>query len=257
MATVAVGFDPRGLAFTPDGAFAYVANNGSGGASNVSVIATASNTVVATVAVSSNAKGVAITPDGAFAYVTNGTTNVAVIATTSNTVVATVAVGSKPVRVAITPGPVIEVALDIKPQSCPNPLNLKSRGVLPVAILGTPDFDVGEIDPLEVRLVGVAALRSEFEDVATPFEPFVGREDCLDCTEEGEDGFLDLTLKFDRQAVVSAIEDELAAAGELPLADGDCAVLTLEGELFDGTAIVGEDVVRVQIKGKKLKLPKG
>ncbi len=39
---------PRGVAITPDGAFAYVTN----GASNtVSVIATASNTVVATVGV--------------------------------------------------------------------------------------------------------------------------------------------------------------------------------------------------------------
>ena len=41
------------------------------------------------------------------------------------------------------------VALDIMPQSCPNPLNAKSKGVLPVAILGTrgtPDFDVSTID---------------------------------------------------------------------------------------------------------------
>ncbi len=231
------------------GAFAYVANNGPGGLSNVSVIATASNTVVATVAVSSGAKGVAITPDGAFAYVTIFPNDVSVIATSSNTVVATVTVGANPIRVAITPIPVIEVALDIKPESCPNPLNLRSRGKLPVAILGTADFDVSEIDSATVRLVGVAALRSKFDDVATPFEPFVGREDCLDCTAEGEDGFLDLTLKFDRQAVVSAIEDELAAAGEAPLADGECAVLILEGELFDGTAIVGEDVVRIQIRG--------
>jgi len=38
--------------------------------------------------------------------------------------------------------PTIEVPVDIKPTSCPNPLNVKSRGVLPVAILGTADFDV-------------------------------------------------------------------------------------------------------------------
>ncbi len=37
---------PLGVAITPDGAFAYVANNGS---NTVSVIETASNTVVATV----------------------------------------------------------------------------------------------------------------------------------------------------------------------------------------------------------------
>jgi len=81
--------------------FAYVTNQSS---NNVSVIATASNTVVATVAVGSSAANVAITPDGAFAYVTNqGSNTVSVIATASNTVVATVAVGSGPIGVAITP----------------------------------------------------------------------------------------------------------------------------------------------------------
>ena len=41
--------------------FAYVANNGS---STVSVIATATNTVVATIGVGTGPRGVAITPDG-------------------------------------------------------------------------------------------------------------------------------------------------------------------------------------------------
>jgi YVTN family beta-propeller protein len=50
-ATGAVGIGPRGVAVTPDGKFVYVANSGS---NVVSVIATASNTVVATVAVGPN-----------------------------------------------------------------------------------------------------------------------------------------------------------------------------------------------------------
>ncbi len=101
VATVAVGFSPEGVAFTPDGGFAYVANEFS---DNVSVIATATNMVVATVAVDENPQGVAITPDGAFVYVTNKTSNtVSVIATATNTVVATVAVGGGPEGVAITP----------------------------------------------------------------------------------------------------------------------------------------------------------
>jgi YVTN family beta-propeller protein len=70
----------------------------------VSVIATATNTVVATVAAGYGPIGVAITPDGAFAYVTNNYSNtVSVIATSTNTVVATVAVDFYPVGVAITP----------------------------------------------------------------------------------------------------------------------------------------------------------
>ena len=40
--------------------------------------------------------------------------------------------------VEITGGPlVLAVDLDIKPGSCPNPLHLESKGVLPVAFLGT------------------------------------------------------------------------------------------------------------------------
>ena len=61
----------------------------------VSVIATASNTVVATVPLGTNPVLVAITPNGSQAYVTSYTGDaVSVIATASNTVVATVPVGT-------------------------------------------------------------------------------------------------------------------------------------------------------------------
>jgi len=59
-ANVQVGFDPRGVAITPDGAFAYVSNRIS---NDVSVINTGTNTVVATVAgVATLPEGVAIKP---------------------------------------------------------------------------------------------------------------------------------------------------------------------------------------------------
>jgi len=87
--------------FPGDPSFAYVVNQGS---DNVSVIATATNTVVATVGVGSLPLAVAITPDGAFAYVTNQNSNtVSVIATATNTVAATVELTNFPVSVAITP----------------------------------------------------------------------------------------------------------------------------------------------------------
>jgi len=71
--------------------------------------------------------------------------------------------------------PNIPVAVDIKPGSCPNPLNPKSGGVLPVAVLGSEDFDVTTIDPCTIALnyegkSGPAPIRSAYEDVATPFE---------------------------------------------------------------------------------------
>jgi hypothetical protein len=144
----------------------------------------------------------------------------------------------------VAPPPAVPV--DIKPTSCPNPLNVKDKGVLPVAILGTEGFDVGQIDPATVELEGVAPLRWEWEDVATPFEPFVGKEDCFaDCNEEGPDGHMDLTLKFKAQEVVAAL-------GEVE--DGDCLVLHLTGNLTEehgGGAFVGEDVVWIKAKGKK------
>jgi YVTN family beta-propeller protein len=70
----------------------------------VSVIAAASNTVVATIPVGNDPFGVAITPDGAHAYVTNYFDDtISVVATASNTVAATVPAGIAPIGVAFTP----------------------------------------------------------------------------------------------------------------------------------------------------------
>ena len=144
------------------------------------------------------------------------------------------------------------VAMDIKPQSCPNPLNVKNQGVLPVAILGTADFDVTEIDPASVKLEGAAPLRWALEDVATPFERSA---DCFNCSEEGPDGFLDLTLKFDTQEMLlqlsigsDALVDVIPE--DLTLVDGECITLTLTGYLYDRTPILGEDTVLIIKKGK-------
>ena len=42
--------------------------------------------------------------------------------------------------------------LDIKPGSCPNPVNPRSRGTLPVAIVGGNGFDVSRIDLSTIAL---------------------------------------------------------------------------------------------------------
>lgn len=141
------------------------------------------------------------------------------------------------------PPPEIEVPVDIKPESCPNPLNVNSKGVLPVAILGTADLDVTQIDVSTVTLESVSPIRSAIEDVAAPFGGEIGDPpDRGDCTELGADGYLDLTLKFDKQAIVAALG---------PVSDGDVLVLELTGELLDGTDIFGADVVWIKKKGKK------
>jgi YVTN family beta-propeller protein len=97
--------NPIGVAVTPDGKYVYVTNDVST-SSNVSVIDTATNTVVATVPVGSGPVGIAIAPDGKYAYVANSVSdNISVINTATNTVVATVALGAgnTPFWLAITP----------------------------------------------------------------------------------------------------------------------------------------------------------
>jgi hypothetical protein len=46
--------------------------------------------------------------------------------------------------------PVVTVPIDIKPGSATNPINVRSKGVIPVAILSTPSFDATTVDPTSV-----------------------------------------------------------------------------------------------------------
>ncbi len=81
--------------------FAYISNNDS---QNISVIDTATDTVIATVNVGSCPVGVAVNPMETMVYVANyGSNNVSVIDTANDTVVATVNVGVNPYGVAVNP----------------------------------------------------------------------------------------------------------------------------------------------------------
>jgi hypothetical protein len=124
------------------------------------------------------------------------------------------------------------VSVDVKPGSCPNSLNPKSRGVLPVAILGSEDFDVTRIRGRSIRLEGVAPIRSSVEDVGTPSEN--SRDVCRCSDHDHGDGYPDLSLKFDTQKVVKALGD---------LVKGETRVLRLTGKLSDETWIQGMDCV--------------
>ncbi len=87
---------------------------------------------------------------------------------------------------------------------------------------------------------GVSPLHWAVEDVATPFEPFIGKEDIRDCTRDGRDGVLDLNLKFRTQEVIAAL-------GEVD--NGDMLVLSLTGMLkheCGGQPFEGEDVVIIR-----------
>jgi hypothetical protein len=144
---------------------------------------------------------------------------------------------------------VIEVPVDIKPRSCPNTVNVTSKGVLPVAILGTSNVEVSMIDSNSVRLLGVVPVKTNREDVAAPYIPYLGKDDANDCNWYGPDGVMDLTLKFDTQAIVQAIEDALGRS----VKDKEVVTLPLEGKLleeFGGSLIKGEDVIVIQNKKK-------
>ena len=145
----------------------------------------------------------------------------------------------------ILPKPPVEVFVDIKPGGCPNPLNTKSSGVLPVAILGSADLDVTTIDPTSILLSGVQPIRSSLEDVGTPL---VDANDC-DCTKLGPDGWTDLTLKFATQQIVETI-------GEVE--HGDILELKLTGILYDPAPyerpIEGKDCIVIKGKHKPLNI---
>ena len=135
-----------------------------------------------------------------------------------------------------------QVPIDIKPQSCPNPLNKRSKGVLPLAIVGTDSFDVTQVDPTSVKLEGVSPLRYSQEDVAMPFEPFMFKDDAYDCNTAGPDGYLDFTFKFNTQEIVAALGS---------VTDKGVKVLQITGNLLEeygGMPIIGEDVVIILTK---------
>lgn len=125
---------PTGIAITPDGKYAYVTdiNSPTGQEGLVSVISTATNTLVAAITVGGNPNhGVAVTPDGKYVYITNNDGAVAVISTATNTVTANITIPS--LNAANT-------SLSVTNTSAPPPIITIGGGPsLPQAIAITPD----------------------------------------------------------------------------------------------------------------------
>ena len=117
---------------------------------------------------------------------------------------------------AIAADPIQVVDIDIKPGSDPNCFNINGHGVIPVAILGSADFDVAEIDTATLNFNGLAVR------VRGKKGPLCSYED------SNSDGFGDLVCKF---------EDE---SGEWEAGSVEGIV---SGELTDGTVIEGTDSI--------------
>jgi len=137
-------------------------------------------------------------------------------------------------------GDEIEVYVDIKPGACPNYFNIKCRGFLPVAILGTQEFDVSTIDAEETLFYKeagegtVAPVKWTYEDVATPVYE---KENSCDCNNLDGDGYIDLVLKFDAQELV----------GTLKLAEcvNETVLLTLISEVEENDEDDDEDEYKI------------
>jgi hypothetical protein len=113
----------------------------------------------------------------------------------------------------------LDVTIDIKPGSDVNPINLKSKGKVPVAILGSATFDVSNVDPTTVQLAGSpVVVTGNGSNLMASFEDVNG------------DGYVDLLVHV--------------ATQDLNLSLGDAAA-TLTGALYDGTPIQGSDTVRI------------
>ena len=105
------------------------------------------------------------------------------------------------------------VDIDIEPGGTPNSINPRSRGVIPVAILGSADFDAASVDGTTVRFGPASAADASgghLEDV-------------------NRDGRLDLVLHFDTQAAGIACGQSSA---------------TLIGKTAGGKTIQGSDTIR-------------
>ena len=110
------------------------------------------------------------------------------------------------------------IEIDIKPGSDPNSINLDSNGVVPVAILGSEDFDAAEVNPLTVTLSGAAAKLKGNSGNAGSLE------------DVNDDGYLD--------RVVQVITEQLV------LTSGD-TVAVLNAYTYAGLALTGSDWIRI------------
>jgi len=109
------------------------------------------------------------------------------------------------------------VPIDIKPGSDPNCFNNDGHGVIPIAILSTPDFDATQVDPSTVTLDGLGvAVRGKGDKLLASIEDVSG------------DGLPDLVVKIEDF-------DDVWESGT--------TLAYVTGQLFDGTWIFGSDYV--------------
>lgn len=111
--------------------------------------------------------------------------------------------------------PALEIEIDLKPGSGQNPVNPKSQGVTPIAILGSADFVVADMDMLSLSFGSGQA--KEAHGKAHP-------------TDVNGDGFMDVVAHFRTQ--------------DLHVEEGDTEIC-LTATRLDGTLLYGCAPIRV------------
>ncbi|OGK43586.1 hypothetical protein A3B40_04640 [Candidatus Roizmanbacteria bacterium RIFCSPLOWO2_01_FULL_37_16] len=113
--------------------------------------------------------------------------------------------------------PTVNVAIDIKPGSTSNCFNNNGYGALPVAILGSSNFDANQVNPETVALNGMVVKA-------------VGKSNKLlaHIEDTNSDGFMDMVVQIQDA-------DGAYASGE--------TLATLAGKTFSGKDIKGTDTI--------------
>jgi hypothetical protein len=138
----------------------------------------------------------------------------------------------------------IEIYVDIKFCSDPNAFNCKKKGVLPVTIFGTADFDVATIDPstLKLCLADLTTCTNAPRDwsMADRGDPAtdIGAEQCaiIDLVEQDfltQDGIMDFDAAFEAVEVQALLGDFCGQPQK-----STSQTLFVVGETFDGVPIV-------------------
>ena len=129
---------PTGLAFSRDGKFVYMVNDGPG---NIDVIKVATNSIAATITLGSFPNFIAVNPQSPIAYVTTEATGtVSVISTTTNSLTNTITTHGSPVGIAFDPTGSFAYVTNINSANV-NVINVASGTITKTISVGlTPNF---------------------------------------------------------------------------------------------------------------------
>ncbi len=132
----------------------------------------------------------------------------------------------KTVQITV-PRCLITVGIDIRPGSFPNAINPYLMGTIPVAILGSADFDVHDVDVNTLNFAGLSVnvlrdgrLQCAYKDVSGDFTDPRG----------APDGYTDLVCHY-------VMDPDLFTPGD--------GFATLTGMLLDGTPFEGSDTIKL------------